>query len=995
MTRKQGVSPTSQLKKRKRRAVALILLIILSASLFSGTTVAGPPRAPGSPSPRIPVILVHGLASSASHAWGAPGAAPREKESSDSGLYQFLVNNGYQPGKTLFAVDYQSENNGDYAVIYRRWLMQAIDQAKKASGSGQVDIVAHSMGSLVARYYLNTPYYRNDVRTLVMIAPPNHGSFGANILKLMLYLERGLRETHQASSTPADRGWGEKAPSTGDVSSDIPPFTGQYEYVFERAQTVYEPLYGEYVLREKLLPSPFSSPLRKPARFEEWLISNHPQLYLRAFKEGQVPPQNPGYTQDPRGPAQPPPPGEALTRAYYETVALHVGRNNFLRSFGLTQTALALGVQSLQPGPGVLETILLTAKEIAEASVKNLAGNLLYRLGLNLAVRKVEDLLRVKPDSVAVDRLLEEYIEFNQRVDEKGRLDVERLLGNYFLWYWNQTETAARTSIQETPRLAPRNNNVKYVVIAGEILNLWAPVYNQVEANDIIVETSSTFLPLMENDVFQLYTGLVTMNHLWLKRNPHVHRFIYQQLSQYYPIASVHSPRVKEGLLGGNWSVRGKGKARLWAPFYVAFTADNLQDASGRLTLRVFLGRTPKEDVIPRVWVLKERTAGGTEKEVLAPGTAVPGITSSVSGRSRGGRQELVVTIPGFGKEYRRVLLGVRTQAPGLTGFTIHQYLPLAPLPFSYSASFEPVSAQPLQEQAATSPSTPSHPPRGHRSTSTGQPGSGLPVDVSLYPVWLQPVLALAQDPQGHNPDSQPGKPAREARTGQAGASPSKRGKTAANETSETKGLGEENQAVPLIRVVRTSKHTTLKKERRTYHVRWEWDLGDGRTFIDPDPRHTTTRVTHTYRRPGTYHATATSYSNDGRILRQKTWTVHVPAPTPGKPLEPVTKTFTLTTIIEPTVQIRIEGPRTWITGRPARFRVTAQVSKPPYTHNQQVKFYPAQVFDVVWARAGTFRVIAAVNVRQSYRFPERSVFVSNIYVKEIPVEVVTTGVTE
>jgi hypothetical protein len=59
------------------------------------------------------------------------------------------------------------------------------------------------------------------------------------------------------------------------------------------------------------------------------------------------------------------------------------------------------------------------------------------------------------------------------------------------------------------------------------------------------------------------------------------------------------------------------------------------------------------------------------------------------------------------------------------------------------------------------------------------------------------------------------------------------------------------------------------------------------------------------------------------------------------------------------------------------------------------VQIYPAPRFQVVWARAGTFDVVVAVTVRQSYRFPNQSIFVSNTYLHKVPVKVLTTGVTD
>ena len=81
-----------------------------------------------------------------------------------------------------------------------------------------------------------------------------------------------------------------------------------------------------------------------------------------------------------------------------------------------------------------------------------------------------------------------------------GRSAVARGLGeflaNYFLWHWNAQE-AERRSSEDLP--------VRYVTVAGEVFNVWAALYDTVSANDAIVETAATFLPLYRDDVFKLY----------------------------------------------------------------------------------------------------------------------------------------------------------------------------------------------------------------------------------------------------------------------------------------------------------------------------------------------------------------------------------------------------------------------------------------------------------------------------------------------------------
>jgi hypothetical protein len=54
--------------------------------------------------------------------------------------------------------------------------MAAIDKAKAVTGKSKVILIAHSMGGLVARAYIEGPYYRGDVETLFTFGSPHLGT---------------------------------------------------------------------------------------------------------------------------------------------------------------------------------------------------------------------------------------------------------------------------------------------------------------------------------------------------------------------------------------------------------------------------------------------------------------------------------------------------------------------------------------------------------------------------------------------------------------------------------------------------------------------------------------------------------------------------------------------------------------------------------------------------------------------------------------------------
>jgi hypothetical protein len=81
------------------------------------------------------------------------------------GCYDWRKTNGYNPDETV--------NSGE------EYLMHWIDQALENSSSTKVDIVAHSMGGLLSRSYIQGNRYRDDVDQFIMLGTPNYGSSDA------------------------------------------------------------------------------------------------------------------------------------------------------------------------------------------------------------------------------------------------------------------------------------------------------------------------------------------------------------------------------------------------------------------------------------------------------------------------------------------------------------------------------------------------------------------------------------------------------------------------------------------------------------------------------------------------------------------------------------------------------------------------------------------------------------------------------------------------
>jgi triacylglycerol esterase/lipase EstA (alpha/beta hydrolase family) len=120
---------------------------------------------PSAAHPR-PVILVHGTFADMSDSWQA--------------LSPLLYNHGY----CVFAFNYGSYAGSGILGIYgtgnivksAEELSSFVNSVLTATGASQVDLVGHSQGGMMPRYYLKNLGGAAKVHTLVGLAPSNHGT---------------------------------------------------------------------------------------------------------------------------------------------------------------------------------------------------------------------------------------------------------------------------------------------------------------------------------------------------------------------------------------------------------------------------------------------------------------------------------------------------------------------------------------------------------------------------------------------------------------------------------------------------------------------------------------------------------------------------------------------------------------------------------------------------------------------------------------------------
>ncbi|MFF9089331.1 esterase/lipase family protein [Streptomyces sp. NPDC014991] len=171
--------------KRALRPLAALLLTAAVAAVPAATASASDTAAPSAgwndytckPSaahPR-PVVLVHGTLGNSVDNW--LGLAPYLKS---RGYCVYSLDYGQLPGVPLFhGLGPIDESAGQLAAF--------VDRVLAATGTAKADLVGHSQGGMMPRYYLRFLGGADKVNALVGIAPDNHGTNLGGLTRLLPY----------------------------------------------------------------------------------------------------------------------------------------------------------------------------------------------------------------------------------------------------------------------------------------------------------------------------------------------------------------------------------------------------------------------------------------------------------------------------------------------------------------------------------------------------------------------------------------------------------------------------------------------------------------------------------------------------------------------------------------------------------------------------------------------------------------------------------------
>lgn len=144
--------------------------LLVVAAVLAATLVALLPAQPAGAAAKDPVVIVPGFTTGP------------------------VIDTGYIPlrdrlrsaGYDVTMLVYPDYGLGDIRTNSQR-LANTIASVKARTGAAKVDLVAHSMGGLVSRYYIKDMGGSSSVDSLIMMGTPNYGTSLANVASFLTF----------------------------------------------------------------------------------------------------------------------------------------------------------------------------------------------------------------------------------------------------------------------------------------------------------------------------------------------------------------------------------------------------------------------------------------------------------------------------------------------------------------------------------------------------------------------------------------------------------------------------------------------------------------------------------------------------------------------------------------------------------------------------------------------------------------------------------------
>lgn len=510
---------------RSRAVVAVVAAVCI---MFNVAAPLGGYTAPGS-TPSKPLVLI-----------GEPAKKDGESLWSRTGLVSRLEAAGYEPGKTLFV--YTPEEPYGDLDSGAHTLRQVLDETVNTTGCNLLDVAAYGVSGLVLRFGVEMGIIRDGlVDKAIMLSTPQRGSFVADLLYQACTVVKHEcmfeKQTRLARFSPfgdvgaaLDPG-SIPARSTGDLPGSIGSgnfsWEGEAWWVAKRAREIYEPLYSQYV-QERFLSLPYV-PVDSPSQtFAGWIEQKRPLIWENCIAKGN---ETPFGAMPDTALSGPPKAGQDFTVAYYELLAMAVGRNQYvvrMASAGSLAQSLFSSPQGQMPGTvkdalvhyGVkallhyAKKVLVTVKaEVQRIITDNIVSSIGYL---------------DSPDSIFLRRLVKEEVLVNLGTSSGQRF--YRVPANYYLDQINRRSSSSADT-----------RSTRFVTITGRVSNLLSLVWPQVGPNNLFCEVDSAVPPQGSRDVIRVFTGFMSPSYLNLLKDQRVQESIVvlllepEQVSQLTP----------------------------------------------------------------------------------------------------------------------------------------------------------------------------------------------------------------------------------------------------------------------------------------------------------------------------------------------------------------------------------------------------------------------------------------------------------------------------
>ncbi|MER6751011.1 esterase/lipase family protein [Streptomyces fungicidicus] len=228
-------------KRLIRPLAALLLAAGVTLPAAAGAQAAGAPSSgwndyscrPSAAHPR-PVVLVHGTFGNSVDNW--LGLAPYLKA---RGYCVYSLDYGQLPGVPLFHGLGPTEKSAEQLDAF-------VDKVLAATGAAETDIVGHSQGGMMPRYYLRFLGGADEVNALVGIAPSNHGTTLNGLTRLLPQFPGAEDLLSEATPALADQVAGSAFLTKLNAGGDTVPGV-RYTVIATRYDEVVTPYHSGYL----------------------------------------------------------------------------------------------------------------------------------------------------------------------------------------------------------------------------------------------------------------------------------------------------------------------------------------------------------------------------------------------------------------------------------------------------------------------------------------------------------------------------------------------------------------------------------------------------------------------------------------------------------------------------------------------------------------------------------------------------------------------------